>query len=527
MQYCIYLRKSRADIEAEAHTDEETLARHEKLLLELSKKMKLNVTEIYREVVSGESIAARPVVQQLLTEVENGMWGGVLVVEIERLARGDTMDQGLIAKTFKAANTKIITPLKTYDPQNEFDEEYFEFGLFMSRREYKTINRRLQRGRMASLKEGKYIASTPPYGYDKVQAPDNKGYTLKPNDKAFVIKTIFDLYTKGEQQDNGSFKRLGMMLICKKLDSLGIKPSINSKWSRTSIKDILSNPTYTGKVRWQWKKEIKTIEDGVLHKKRSKQKEYLVYDGLHEPIIDEEIFNLAKKIMEKKLNPSTNNKILQNPLSGLVYCGKCGQLMTRRGPNSKDKYSTLLCPNRYCDNISSPLYLVEEKIILGMIDWLKKYKITINQLSQDETINKSTMKKNALYQMKKDKEILDKQLANTYDLLEQGIYTNEVFLNRNKTISERIKQLESDMDNIKKSYENDIENEYVKATVIPTIENSIEAYQNLTDAYSKNLLLKDILKKVVYTKTQPNKKFQRDNANFDIIIYPFIPNKKD
>ena len=47
-----------------------------------------------------------------------------------------------------------MTPSKTYDPENEFDEEYFEFGLFMSRREYKTINRRLQRGRAASIKEG-------------------------------------------------------------------------------------------------------------------------------------------------------------------------------------------------------------------------------------------------------------------------------------------------------------------------------------------------------------------------------------
>ena len=144
-QYCLYLRKSRADMEAETRGEGETLARHEKLLLEVAKRGHYNVTQIYREIVSGETIAARPVVQHLLQEVEDGIWAGVLVVEVERLARGDTIDQGIMAQAFKYSDTKIITPMKVYNPNDEYDEEYFEFGLFMSRREYKTINRRQQR----------------------------------------------------------------------------------------------------------------------------------------------------------------------------------------------------------------------------------------------------------------------------------------------------------------------------------------------------------------------------------------------
>ena len=141
MQYLIYLRKSRADQEAELRGEGETLARHEKALLELARRQHLPIADIYREVVSGETIASRPMMQQLLSEVEQGIWNGVLVMEVERLARGDTIDQGIVAQAFKLSDTKIITPIKTYDPNNEFDEEYFEFGLFMSRREYKTIKR--------------------------------------------------------------------------------------------------------------------------------------------------------------------------------------------------------------------------------------------------------------------------------------------------------------------------------------------------------------------------------------------------
>ena len=204
-QYCIYLRKSRADAEAEAHGEGETLARHERTLIALAKKMELPVGQIHREIVSGETIVARPVMQQLLSEVEQGMWAGVLVMEVERLARGDTVDQGIVSQTFKYSETKIITPFKTYDPSNEFDEEFFEFNLFMSRREYKTINRRMQQGRAAANREGKYTHSEPPYGYKRVKLEHQKGYTLEPiPEEAETIRLMFELYTQGELRPNGT-----------------------------------------------------------------------------------------------------------------------------------------------------------------------------------------------------------------------------------------------------------------------------------------------------------------------------------
>ena len=179
MGYAIYLRKSRADAELEAQGELETLSRHSAVLMEYARRNSLDITEIYKEIVSGETISARPVMQQLLYAVEHNRYKGVLVMEIERLARGDTIDQGIVAQAFKYSNTLIITPQKTYNPNNEFDEEYFEFGLFMSRREYKTINRRLQAGRLQSVKEGKFIGNKPPYGYIKIKLKAEKGYTLE------------------------------------------------------------------------------------------------------------------------------------------------------------------------------------------------------------------------------------------------------------------------------------------------------------------------------------------------------------
>ncbi len=201
--YAIYLRKSRKDMEAEQQGAGETVARHRKILNDFASKHNMIISKEYKEIVSGESIASRPVIQELLSDVEKGIWTGILVVEVERLARGDTMDQGLVSQTFKYSNTKIITPLKTYDPNNEFDEEYFEFGLFMSRREYKTITRRLHNGKLSSIKEGKFIAPQSAYGYEKYKLKGQKGYSLKVNEKeAKAVRLIYDMYSKRNRHWN-------------------------------------------------------------------------------------------------------------------------------------------------------------------------------------------------------------------------------------------------------------------------------------------------------------------------------------
>ena len=263
--YCAYLRKSRADRDAELQGAEETLKRHEQILTEYAEKNHIHISQFYKEVVSGDSIEARPEMQRLLNDVEAGKWTGVLVVEVERLARGNTKDQGIVADAFKYSNTKIITPTKTYDPENEFDEEYFEFGLFMSRREYKTINRRLQRGRIASVKQGKFVGSTAPFGYKKVKLPHDKGFTLEPVPaEAEVVRQVFQWYCYGETQPDGSVCRLGTDAIALKLDCMGIKPANNEHWSKATISDMLKNETYTGYVFFGKQKDVKISSNGKV-----------------------------------------------------------------------------------------------------------------------------------------------------------------------------------------------------------------------------------------------------------------------
>lgn len=526
MPYCLYVRKSRADAEAEARGEGETLARHTNTLLELAKLRHLDITQIYREIVSGETIAARPVMQQLLSEVEQGMWDGVLVMEVERLARGDTVDQGIVAQTFKFSNTKIITPVKDYDPNNEFDEEYFEFGLFMSRREYKTINRRLQRGRITSVKEGKYLGSQAPYGYQREKIAGDKGYTLAPlPSEADIVRLIFQLYTKGEKQDDGSYKRLGVSRIVRRLNDMHISPRKSDHWSPATVRDILINPVYIGKIRWNWRKGSKKMVDGhiVSARPRSSIEDCIISDGKHAPLIDEKTFATAQEfISQNPPRPIGERNTVKNPLAGLVVCAKCGKKMVRRPYNDRNYADTLLCADTACSNISSTLSSVEERILRALREWLSEYRLQWEKGEQAENDSSVALKEKALARLVTEHETLNKQLDTTHDLLEQGVYSTEQFLDRSRKLSERIKKNETDRAALGADITNEKKREQARKQIIPKVERLLDIYDTLPSAKAKNDILKEVLEKVVYLKTK-NGRWNNSPDDFEITLYPRVP----
>ncbi len=491
--YAIYLRKSREDIESEKYGEGETLARHEKILTTLAEKRNLHISKIYREVVSGETISERKEMQKLLKDVENEKWTGILVVEVERLARGDTADQGRVSKAFKYSHTKIITPVKTYDPDNEFDEEYFEFGLFMSRREYKTINRRLQRGREISVSEGKFVGNIAPFGYDRVKLKDSKGYTLSINrDEAPIIKEIFRLYT---------FENNTINSVTKKLNDMNLKPRISDEWTISSVKDILSNPTYIGKIVWNRRKQKKKTKNGHIIISRPRNQEYLIYDGLHEPIIDNKTWNLVQEKRKQNTPKVKHNNVIQNPLVGLVFCEKCGKPMQRRPYTKADKPATLMCSNSKCDNISSKLYIVENKIIDALKIWLENHKVDYDIKNNSNSDNNKLIEK-SIAATKKELEKENTKLNKIYDFLENGIYSKEEFIERSKAIKDNIQNLESKIKEYNSLLQKNDEIQTQKETIIPKLENIIDLYDKLETAEDKNILLKSIFEKVSYLKTE-------------------------
>ena len=188
----VYLRKSRME---EGMATDEVLAKHQKTLHDYAASHGLHILEEYPEVVSGESLYARPQMLRLLQDVEEGKYDAVLCMDLDRLSRGRMKDQGIVLDAFRESGTLIITPEKIYNLADEIDEEYAELKTFISRREYKIITKRLRRGLQMSIQDGCYVANAP-YGYHKTVV-DRKPTLEIYEPEARFVRMMFELYAKG------------------------------------------------------------------------------------------------------------------------------------------------------------------------------------------------------------------------------------------------------------------------------------------------------------------------------------------
>ncbi len=482
---CIYLRKSRADLEAEERGEGETLAKHKKALLKIAKKQNLNIVKIREEIVSGESLMNRPQMLELLKEVEENQYDAVLVMDMDRLGRGNMKEQGLILETFQESKTKIITPRKTYDLSDEFDEEYSEFEAFMARKELKIINRRLQGGRVRSVEEGNYLGTRPPYGY-LIKKLDN-GRTLEPHPKqAPIVEMIFNFYTK----------QIGAAMIANKLNQLGYKTYTGKEWDSSSVLTIIKNSVYTGMIKW------KDIE----------------VKGKHEPIIDKETFDKAQQVLKSRYHvPYQLVNGVTNPLAGLIKCDHCGASMVYR-PYSKQA-AHLICYKSGCNSKSTRFEYVESRLINGLKHWLEQYKAQwqAHKPIEEQSNNLFNINKSALSSLQRELYELEQQKNRLHDLLERGIYDEETFLERSNQLAERINQTRLSIKETKVNLQIEQERQQAEKNIIPKVQYVLDMYDKTDDAGQKNALLKTVLDKAVYRKEK-----HQQGDDFQLVIYPKI-----
>lgn len=379
----LYLRKSRTD--DPVLTVEEVLAKHETLLDEWVERhfpgQRVPEENRYREVVSGETIADRPQVQEVLLKMESPKYKAVLVVEPQRLSRGDLEDVGRLMKLLRYTNTIVATTTDIYDLREERDRDLFERELKRGNEFLEYQKKIMKRGRELAVSQGHYLAKNPPYGFQKTIVLDGKRkcHTLEPHpQEADIVRMIFDMY---------AVQDVGMVTIARKLNDLGIKSATGGMWSQATIKTMLENEHYIGKVRWNWKQTITIVEDGEIRKVRPRNKvgEYLVYDGLHEGLISEELWLATqdKKRRNHRAKPKTK---IRNPLAGLLFC-QCGRAMTLRTYKNKGVERSsprLLCDNQaYCGTSSALYHEILDRVREMLAQQIEDFEIRIKNDDKD------------------------------------------------------------------------------------------------------------------------------------------------
>ena len=327
----IYLRKSRAE---RNETVEEVLSRHEKILQDFAIQtfgQKIPEENIYREVVSGETLDERVEIKKVFNRLEKENLKGLLVVEPQRISRGDMLDCGRVVRILKYTETPCITITKTYDLTNKFDRELFETQLMQGNKYLEYTKEIMDRGKALSIREGKYIGSTPPFGYDR--KPLDKGFMLvKAKEEAPIVETIYNLFVD---------EHLSTLEISNYLNKHHMKPKKNELWDSNMVRHVLKNEVYYGSLTWGKRPIVKKLIDGEINKFRVSSDEYMLVRGMHEPIVTKEKWDIAQeKIKGHRSSRNGTNHELKNPLAGLVFCEKCGYSLVRvknRRRNDKRK----------------------------------------------------------------------------------------------------------------------------------------------------------------------------------------------
>lgn len=483
LEAAMYLRKSRADGDADTET---TLQRHRETLTAYAAAAGIHIVETYQEVASGESLYERPQMLRLLQDVEAGRYQAVLCMDMDRLSRGSMRDQGIVLDAFKYSGTLIVTPDRTYDLSTEADEQFAEIKTFLSRQEYRMISKRIQRGRIQSVKAGRY-QSQAPYGYRNIYVGKVPTLEVCEPEAAFV-RMIFQMFASGT----------GATIIARTINGMGARTRTGHTFDKSAIGKILINPTYIGKVPWNRQIEVKTASKTHIY--RQPREKWIVADGIHPAIIDAETFERAQEIKAQRARkPYYDGVTIKSPLAGIVRCRNCGGRMQRRKLGGG---FYLLCDKLGCC-ASTRLDLVEDRLITHLEDILAEIEI-----APERAGNASQAHEAALEAIRAELAAAEKTKARLYELVEAGAYSVTEFRERMDAAKEKISRLRAEESEAVKALESARNANPAKQA--EQIRNVLDLYQS-QDGAGRNALLKSIIDVVWYTK-------KKGSARADFIL---------
>jgi hypothetical protein len=354
---------------------------------------------------------------------------------------------------------------------------------------------------LLSVSQGNYIGSIAPYGFNKTTVMDGKRKcpTLEENkEQADVVRMIFDMYVN---QD------MGRPSICYRLDELGIKPPKGERWSPAGLKDLLENVHYIGKVKWNWRKTIDIVEDGEIRKssKKSKVGEYLIYEGRHDGIIPEELFQAAQDKQGRNHRAKAKTKV-RNPLASLVFC-KCGRAMSLRFYKNKDGSEKapprLLCDGqKYCQSGSALYDEMIDRVCSILEQCIEDFEVRISNDTGDSAKLHVELIKNLERKMKdlQARELAQWEKQSDPDPAQR--MPAEIFKQLNEKL---LKEKDEIQQALCKAYESmpepvDYEEKLKK------FRDALDALRNPdVDAQTKNRLLKACIDRIEYSREKPQR----------------------
>ena len=268
---------------------------------------------------SGKSIEGRLQFSQMMDDIKSGKDGVsyVLVFKLSRFGRNaaDVLSTLQIMQDF---GVNLICVEDGIDSSKDAGKLMISVLSAVAEIERENIRVQTMEGRIQKAREGKWNGGFAPYGYKLVN-----GELMINEEEAEAIRIIFDQYVKTDMGANGITKYLEDHGIHKIIRQNGKTPLFDA----SLIRKILKNPVYCGKIAYGRRKTEK------IHGTRNdyhlvEQDNFLLADGIHEPIVSEELWQsaqvklLAQSKKYERVNTGKDAKI--HLLSGIVKCPVCG-----------------------------------------------------------------------------------------------------------------------------------------------------------------------------------------------------------
>ena len=272
------------------------------------------IYDIYAdEGISGKNIVDRPAINRLIDDINDGKVNNVLVFKVDRLTRS-TKNLLELVELFEEKNCAFNSLTESIDTDTPSGRMFLKIIGIFAEFERENLVSRLKLGFERKAKEGYTLATgVTSYGYDREKG--QKVQEILP-DEAQIVKEIFSMYV----DENTS-----MTQIAKTLNQRSIPTKKNAaSWDTTTIKLILSNPTYIGKVRY-------SVND---------EDRYFEADGHHERLISDEMFYAAQEKIENTAEIyKTKRPKVGNYFCGVLSCARCGSKFSTHNykTNSGDK----------------------------------------------------------------------------------------------------------------------------------------------------------------------------------------------
>jgi len=277
------------------------------------------------EGISGKNITDRPAINELIADIKSGKVNNVLVYKIDRLTRS-TKDLIELTELFNKSKCGFNSLMESIDTQTASGRMFLKIiGIFAEFERENTIER-ITLACEKKVKEGYTLAGfTTSYGYDR--EPGDKIQRIN-HTEAKVVKEIFNMYLDGN---------LSYAAIARNLNHRAIKPKLGKSWHQASIRGVLTNPNYIGKVRYGLV--------GTDH--------YFEAEGKHEPIISDDVFHATQKKMGNIKRVAFTKRPKEDVyFCGVLYCAECGERMQTNGEYKINKKGEQVvnqgyrCPNK-------------------------------------------------------------------------------------------------------------------------------------------------------------------------------------